>query len=553
VSSRLNFIRNAARPETVWGNGAYVSVMGHMKAQFRRSLDRIAFLAIVAMLLCATPRRCFGQSPGKIIEVSVRSTGGAKAMQAIRSTDWEGTIRDANGTSTGEFTLITAGPGQFYREFVLGQEQIAEACNASSCWGEEGSGNLYSFFGAEEKRAEATGHYLNFALANYKKLKIQASYAGTENVYGKPADVVELTIPPGEKRRVYFDRATHFIVKETIEAAEAPPSEGKSTGQLSKVASGGSFGSAEEIDYADYRPVQGVMEPFQLTIQQNGRTFQVAVSRVSFNTAVNASTFDFPNLSKKPLPDIAALLTAVDKNQKQIDEIQKDYGCMKLEEDDSVNGKGEITKRTTTLYQISYIHGNEMDRKVEVDGKPLSAAEQQKEDARLQKEAARYDKEAADPNPKKNDDEVGISDFLRVSRFTNPRWERFRGQDVVVFDFGPNPNYKPKKLTDKLIYDLVGTVWVDPQAQDIARLEARFDNSFKIGGGLLASLQKGSAFQFEQSRVNNEVWLPSYDEVHFGAKFLLVKTFRANVIDHYYDYQKFHVATQQKIAPPKEQ
>lgn len=515
------------------------------------SFTWIALFSVALTIFTAMPRACFAQSADKIVNAYVRASGGAKAMQKIHSTAWEGTIRDVNGADIGEFTLITAASGKFYREFVLGPEQIAEACNASSCWGEEGSGNLYTLFGAEEKRAEATGRYLNFALANYKKLKIQATYAGTEDVDGKPADVVELTIPPGEKRRVYFDRATHFIVKETIEAAEAPPSEAKAAGQLSKVASAGSFGGAEEIDYADYRRVQGVMEPFHLTIQQNGRTFQVAINRVSFNTAENSSTFDFPNLSKRPLPDIAALLNAVDKNQKQIDEIQKDYACMKLEENDELNAKGKITGRATTLYQVSYTAGHEIDRKTEVNGKPLTPAEQQKEDDRINKKIDQYDKEAADAK-KKDDDNVGISDFLRVSHFSNPRWERFRGQDMVVFDFGPNPNYKPKKLVDKLIYDLVGTVWVDPQAEDVARLEARFDNSFKIGGGVLASLQKGSAFQFEQSRVNNEVWLPSYDEIHVGAKFLLVKTFRADQTDHYYDYQKFHVGTQQKIAPPKQ-
>lgn len=523
-----------------------------MKARFAGSFTPIALVAIATALFTALPRQCFAQSADKIIKAWVRAMGGAKAMQRVRSTEWEGTIRDTNGTDSGEFTLITAAPGEFYREFVLGTEQITEACNASSCWGEEGSGNLYTFFGAEEKRAEATGHYLNFALANHKKLKIQAHYAGTDNVDGKPADVVELIIPPGETRRVYFDRATHFIVKETIEAAEAPVSEPKAAGQLSKAASTSQFGAAEEIYYADYRQVQGVMEPFQLTLQQNGRRVQVAISRISFNTTVNASTFDFPNLSKKPLPHIAELLKTVAKNQKETDEIQKDYACMKLEEEDSVNGKEEITKRTTTLYQISYIHGNEMDRKVEVDGKPLSVAEQQKEDERLQKEAARYDKEAADPK-KKNDDDVGISDFLRVSRFTNPRWERFRGQDVVVFDFSPSPEYKPKTTVEKFIHDFVGTIWVDPQAQDIARLEARMDNSLKVGGGVLASLHKGSAFEFEQSRVNNEVWLPSYDEITISVKVLLVKTFHVNVVDHYYDYQKFHVATKEKIGSAKKQ
>jgi hypothetical protein len=522
-----------------------------MKAMALGSFARIGFLGIVVCLLIAAPLCLAQQSADKIISESVRAMGGAKAMQKIRSTDWEGTVREANGTDAGEFTLITAAPGEFYREFVFGPEQIAEACNASSCWGEEAGSNLYTLFGAEEKRAEATGRYLNFALANYKRLKINARFVESENVDGRPADVIELTIPPGETRRVYFDRESHLIVKEVVEAAAAPPAEEKPEGAVSKVASAGSFGSEEEITYADYREVQGVREPFQLTIQENGRTFQVAVSRISFNTAVNASAFDFPNLSKKPLPDIPTLLTAIDKNQKAIDEIQKNYACMKLEEEDGVNGKDEVTKKTTTLYQISYIQGHEVSRKIQVDGKALSADEQKKEDERIEKDIERYNKEAADPNPKKNDDDVGISDFLRVSRFTNPRWERFRGQDVVVFDFGPNPNYKPKKLVDKLIYDLVGTVWVDPQAQDVARLEARFDNSVKIGGGVLASVQKGSAFQFEQSRVNNEVWLPSYDEVHVGVKLLLLKTFRANMIDHYYAYQKFHVATDQKIAAPK--
>lgn len=521
-----------------------------MKMGFMRSLVRRALLGIAMLLFVAAPR-CLAQSAGKIINAWVRAVGGAKALQKLRSTDWEGTVRESNGTDAGEFTLITAAPGEFYEEFVFGPAQTVEACNASSCWGEEGGGNLYTLFGVEEKRAEATGHYLNFALANYKKLKIYARLAGTENVDGRPADVVELTIPPGEKRRVYLDSESHLIVKEVIEAVAAPITKEKAAGSVSKVANAGSFGGEEEITYAEYREVQGIREPFQLTIQKNGQTFQVSVEHISFNTSVSASSFEFPNLSKKPLPDIPALLTAIDKNQKQIDEIQKDYACMRLEEEDNVNAKDEVTKRTTTLYQISYLHGNEMSRKIEVDGRALSAAEQQKEDERLQKEAARYDKEAAEP-PKQDNDDVTISDFLRTSRFTNPRWERLRGRDVVVFDFGPNLDYKPKRMVEKLIYDLVGTVWVDPQAQDIARLEARMDNSFKVGGGVLASLQKGSAFQFEQSLVNNEVWLPSYDEIHIGAKLLLLKTFRANVIDHYYGYQKFHVATQQKIDAPKQ-
>ena len=35
--------------------------------------------------------------------------------------------------------------------------------------------------------------------------------------------------------------------------------------------------------------------------------------------------------------------------------------------------------------------------------------------------------------------------FLRACQFVNPRHERFRGQDVLVFDFEGNPEYKAKK------------------------------------------------------------------------------------------------------------
>lgn len=499
----------------------------------------------------ALPHLALAQSADEQIAQSLRASGGRRAMAAIHSADWEGTVKEPGRADGGEFTLMTAAPGEFYREFVFGREQIAEACNTSSCWGEEGSGNLYTLFGAEEKRAEATGRYLNFALANYKKLKIRARLAGSDVVDGRPADVVEITIPPGEARRLYFDRNTHLIVKEVSEGAQETSAREKSGSSLSKAASTGAFGAAEEATYADYRRVQGVMEPFEIRIEQGGRTFQVTVGRIRFNGSVNASSFSFPNLSAKSLPDIAELLTAVDRNQKHIDELQKDYACMKREEIDKVDGKGEVTKHSTAVYQISYIEGHEMARKIEADGKPLGADEQQKEDERIGRQAERYNKEAAEP-PKKNDDDVTISDFLRTSRLVNPRWERFRGADVVVFDFGPNPDFKPKRLVDKLIYDLVGTVWVDPQAQDIARLEARFNTSFKIGGGMLASLQKGSAFAFEQSLVNNQVWMPSYDEVHVGAKLFMLKTLRDDVTDHYYDYQRFHVTTQEKIGQPKQ-
>jgi hypothetical protein len=196
------------------------------------------------------------------------------------------------------------------------------------------------------------------------------------------------------------------------------------------------------------------------------------------------------------------------------------------------------------------------------DGKPLSEQEQKKENDRVQKEIqdiekrdakkdAKEEKAKEEGKDKGSDDEPGIEIFLRASQFVNPRRERFRGQDVLVFDFEPNPEFKPHKLVEKVVHELAGVVWIDEKAHDVARLEAYFVGDFRFGGGVIANLQKGTSFVFEQAYINNEVWLPTYEEAHVGVRVLLVKAFKVNEVTRYSDYRKFNVDSISAIGKPK--
>jgi hypothetical protein len=73
----------------------------------------------------------------------------------------------------------------------------------------------------------------------------------------------------------------------------------------------------------------------------------------------------------------------------------------------------------------------------------------------------------------------------------------------------------------------------------------------KFGGGLLANLQKGTSFVFEQAFINNEVWLPTYEEAHVGVRVLMVKGIKVNEVTRYSDYKKFNVETLATIGKPK--
>jgi len=72
-----------------------------------------------------------------------------------------------------------------------------------------------------------------------------------------------------------------------------------------------------------------------------------------------------------------------------------------------------------------------------------------------------------------------------------------------------------------------------------------------LAGRLLANLQKGTSFVFEQAFVNNEVWLPTYGEAHIGVRFPAGKGIKASVVTRYSGYKKFNVETLSTIEKPK--
>ena len=231
------------------------------------------------------------------------------------------------------------------------------------------------------------------------------------------------------------------------------------------------------------------------------------------------------------------------------------------EQETEFDKTGRVTKEEVKEYSFFYLNGEEVSTLTKKDGKPLSDEEQKKENEKTQKEIAEIQKNAEKKEAKQEkseekdkekeeDDDVGIEVFLRVAQFVNPRRERFHGQDVLVFDFEPNRDFKPRKLVEKIAHQLAGVIWIDEQAHDVARLEAYFIGDFRFGGGVIANLQKGTSFAFEQAYINNEVWLPTYQEAHVGVRFLLLKGFKINEITHYSDYKKFNVDSVATIGKP---
>jgi hypothetical protein len=512
------------------------------------------------------------QTPQKIVAEYIHAAGGARALGRIQSLTIEGSLRVASAgdssrqsdsqadSSSGTYSLITKAPNKFYSEIVVEPQHVIAAYNGKSAWGQDGSGAPHTFTGREAMEWEATARYLNDRLLNAKKDRIAMQLVGMDSVNGHRAYHLVFTFAPGVTRDVFFDAQTHLILREIVN----PPTQGGATAAAVAAKPGAARATAsippiEQFDYDDYQPVNGIPEPRKIELRRGGRDYLIAVTHVEINPSVKDAIFDFPRDASRPLPDIAQLLRDVQKNQKAVEEIEKQYTCHLSEEEEKASSNGEVTSHSVKDFDIFYVGDDEIRHLLAKDGKPLEGDEKKKEDQRFSKEFDSAKKKQAElaNDPKKQQkeeerDEAQISDFLSAENFTNPRREIFRGQEVIVFDFGPNPDYKPKNMMENLVQKLVGVIWVDEQARDVVRLEARFSDNFKIGGGLVASLSKGSNFVFEQTLVNNEVWLPSYDEVHAAARLVFVKV-KANQIDRYSDYKKFSSEIKLGTSAPVDQ
>jgi hypothetical protein len=495
-------------------------------------------LALIFLILLGTACCLPAQEPGRIVEQYIKATGGSKALGRIQTLTLEGTFTNEGGKA-GTYTFDAKLPNRYYSEILVDEKSWIEAYNGKSAWHQTAGGELGTLVGAEGMQLEAAAQYYNSRLLNPKKSKMTVRFAGHASVRGKDALQLEVTTATGVKRQVFFDPQSHFIVKESATVG----------------------GMEEEILFDDYRTAAGVKLPYKIELHRGSEKYDISVTRTMINGTVGERVFDFPKKSQVQLPDLKALFKEIDENQKALDKIRENYAGSQSEEEMEFGSDGRVKKRELTEYTFFYLNGHEVTTRVRKDGKPLSADEQQKENEKTQKrieelqkrEAKKEAKEekAREEGKSEDGDEPGIEVFLRACQFVNPRRERFRGQDVLVFDFEPNPEFKPHKMAEKFAAKLAGVVWIDERAHQVVRLEAYFVGDMKFAGGLLANLQKGTSFVFEQAYVNDEVWLPTYMEAHIGVRFLLVKGVKVGVVNRYWDYKKFSVDTLSTISKPK--
>jgi hypothetical protein len=208
----------------------------------------------------------------------------------------------------------------------------------------------------------------------------------------------------------------------------------------------------------------------------------------------------------KPLPNAAQLKQRVLANEKQSAAQKERYLCKVKEETAELNSDGSIKRQESRDYERFFVNGREIDRLLAKGGKPLSDADEKKEQQRTEKEVKKY----SDPQEaRKAEDrqQHQLELFLNALRYTNGHRELRSGRDTVVYDMAGDPNFHATSIEQRFAKALLGRIWIDEETGELAEMRLRTEQDVKIAGGLLASLHKGFELHLQQTRQPDGIWL----------------------------------------------
>jgi hypothetical protein len=232
----------------------------------------------------------------------------------------------------------------------------------------------------------------------------------------------------------------------------------------------------------------------------------------------------------------------------------RNYTYIERDAEHRLDGKGQVKSTELKTYEVMELYGEQVQRLIEKDDKPLDAKDAAKEEEKIQKVIDKRKNESDEARRKREDkeekdleeDRKFVREVADAYNFKLVGTELVGGREAWVIDGEPRPDFVPQMKESKILTKFRGRVWIDKGDLQLAKMEVECLDT--ISWGLfLARFHKGSRFMLEQTRVNDEVWLPLQLTAKVDVRLALLKNFDVNIEQNFRDYKKFR-ATSRVLA-----
>lgn len=270
--------------------------------------------------------------------------------------------------------------------------------------------------------------------------------------------------------------------------------------------------------------------------------------------APSATAVPAPAPATLSLDQIKALIAKAAENDVQNDLKSMNYTYVSRSEQRFLDGQGRLQKTESETSEIMVLYGEQVERRIAKDDKPLSPKDAAKEEEKIQKVMQKREHESEDDRKKRLEKEQKqreenrefVREVADAYDFRFVGLEPVEGRDAYVIDAEPRPGFQPHTKDAKYLPKFRFRVWIDQADQQLVKLQAEAIDT--VSWGLfLARIHKGTRFMLEQTRVNDEVWLPRHITATLDARLALFKSLHMDLDVNYKDYKKFRADT--KITP----
>jgi hypothetical protein len=196
-------------------------------------------------------------------------------------------------------------------------------------------------------------------------------------------------------------------------------------------------------------------------------------------------------------------------------------------------------------YEVSMILGSPYRRLLAIDDKPLSQANQRKQQRRQTEALARRRAETktartsrtARYERERKRDRLMMDQLTEAFDFKLVGEERIGSHDTYVLKATPRAGYRPPNTETEVLTGMQGKLWIDKASFQWVKVEAEVVHPVSIAG-FLARVETGTRFELEKEPVADGVWLPSHFAMQSRATILHIVTRRGQEDDTYSGYHK---------------
>ena len=195
----------------------------------------------------------------------------------------------------------------------------------------------------------------------------------------------------------------------------------------------------------------------------------------------------------------------------------------------------KTSPRLTSTKEIVETRDGDVARLISINDQPLSAEDEQREQARLQ---ALLDNPSMQQHRKLSED----SDTARALKVLRVLPSAFLYQFAGVgpgptgpmdkFSFKPNPQFDPPDLETGILTAMAGEIWIDPAAERVVRLAGILQQDKEFGLGILGELDKGGTVEIEQAEIGGGQWRIVHLKLVMNGR-VLFKTKNSDSVQEY--------------------